>query len=638
MRILPAAVVFGVCVAGLLWQNPSAQTQQPRFRARTDLLTIDVTVLDRNRRPVTGLTADDFILLEDGKAQVIAALDEISVEGPGQVSADWLKAPPQDVAANRHDESRLFVLVIDDATLPADPYMVRRAREMARAFIEGLGPTDLAAVVFTRDNRNAQDFTRDRTRLLAAAGRLSSGFLGATFPGRGMRSMPAGPVAMDSNYYLSSIKTLGRVAEHLEAVPMRRKIVAYLSIGLPVSPAEASEITLAGSGSTLVNGEIQHAMLAGLRRTIDRAQRANVAIYGLDPAGLGWRQGLPAKQLFNDSLLTLANNTGGRAFVNTNDYKPGIARLFEETKSYYLLGYTPSPLPRPGDYRRVEVKVKKPGYEVIARKGYFASRQGESETAPLSGGLKAITGVLSDPGVPLRGIAAPLRQPDGSTAVAVTLAFDRTAAGADAGDAVEIATHVFDPEGRPRGDFAQTASLCAAPGWCELTSLIAAKPGRHAIRIGVKHVESGQTGSVYLDVDVPDFAKRALTVTGLMLEATPAWPRTSDDRVRALIPVLPTTRRQFAPSDSVTLFFRIHQRPGRAPKEVVRTLRITNGRDEVVSSLPETIPAAAFGTSGCEQHVVLPKSKLSPGQYLVSVELTARGEQALERQLSFTVR
>jgi hypothetical protein len=228
--------------------------------------------------------------------------------------------------------------------------------------------------------------------------------------------------------------------------------------------------------------------------------------------------------------------------------------------------------------------------------------------------------------------------PDGSTAVAVTLAFDRTAAAVDAGDTVEIVTHLFDPEGRPRGDFEQTASLCGAPGWCEITSLIPAKPGRYAVRIGVKHVKSGQTGSVYLDVEVPDLAKRSLTVTGLMLESTSAWPRTTDDRVRALIPVLPTTRRQFATSDAATLFFRVHQRPGRAPQEVTRTLRITNERDEVVSTLAETIPPSAFGASGAEQRVVLPIGTLGPGQYLVSVELTARGESALERQLSFTVR
>jgi hypothetical protein len=67
MRVLQVAVLPGACFAGLLWQHPAAQTQKPTFRARTDLLTIDVTVLDKDRRPVTGLTADDFILLEDGK-------------------------------------------------------------------------------------------------------------------------------------------------------------------------------------------------------------------------------------------------------------------------------------------------------------------------------------------------------------------------------------------------------------------------------------------------------------------------------------------------------------------------------------------------------------------------------------------
>lgn len=152
------------------------------------------------------------------------------------------------------------MLVIDDATLPADPYMVRRAKQMARAFIEGLGPTDLAAVVFTRDNRHAQDFTRDRARLLAAAERLTAGLLGgAARPPTlmGARSSGPGPTALDSNYNLSSLKTLGRVAEHLEAIPMRRKVVAYLSIGVPVSPSEVAKVTAAGF-EYMVNGEVEN--------------------------------------------------------------------------------------------------------------------------------------------------------------------------------------------------------------------------------------------------------------------------------------------------------------------------------------------------------------------------------------------
>ena len=646
VKTLTTLLVAGLGSVAFL-QTPT--TAPPQLRTRVDLVTIDVTVLDGNRRPVTGLTAADFILLENGQPQEIRVLDAVSVEASESLAAGWLKAPPVDVAANRHDESRLFVLVIDDATLPMDPYMVRRAREMATAFIEGLGPTDLAAVVFTRDNRNAQDFTRDRARLLAAANRLSAGFLGGAAPvsvigGRGAAS--TAPIVMDSSYYLSSLNTLGRVAEYLEAVPMRRKIVAYLSIGVPVSGAEAAAISLAG-GDSLIAGEINQAMVASLRRTIDRAQRANVAIYGLDPAGLdgleSWYRRrpplIPSPALFTESLLTLAGATGGRAFVNANDFKPGIAALFVETKSYYLLGYVPSPTPRPGDYRRIEVKTKRSGLDVISRKGYFTSRQGGPSAEPLAGGVKAISGVLPDPGVPLRAIAAPLLQTDATTAVALTLAVDRTALKSNAADTLEVFTYLFDPEGRARGNFKQTARLCAPAGWCEITSLIPVKPGRHAVRVGVKHVASGATGSVYLDVDVPDFTKRSVTASGLMLEVTPPGPRATDDRVGAQISAVPTTRREFANTDRAAVWFRIHQRRNRTPADVTRTLRIRNARDEEVATSTEIIPASTF-TQGAaaEQRIDLTIDKLVPGRYLVSVGLALKGGEAIERQLSFSVR
>ena len=74
MSILRTAGLVGACVAMLSWQNSTTQAQKSTFRARTDLLTLDVTVLDQNRRPVTGLTADDFVILDDGKPQVVAAL------------------------------------------------------------------------------------------------------------------------------------------------------------------------------------------------------------------------------------------------------------------------------------------------------------------------------------------------------------------------------------------------------------------------------------------------------------------------------------------------------------------------------------------------------------------------------------
>src|SRR5690606_23506748 len=114
---------------------------------------------DRDRQPVTGLTAEDFILRENGQPQTIATFLPVHVPPASVPAAEWARTATVDVAINTIDDQRLLVLVMDDATLPMDLVMLRNAKDAARRFVEQLGPTDRAAVVFTRDNRYAQDFT-----------------------------------------------------------------------------------------------------------------------------------------------------------------------------------------------------------------------------------------------------------------------------------------------------------------------------------------------------------------------------------------------------------------------------------------------------------------------------------------------
>lgn len=620
---------------GLLWQAPA------QFRSRVDLITLDVTVLDRDRKPVLGLTSDDFIVTDAGKPQVIATFQAVEIERPPAAAASWLKAPPVDVAVNRHDEGRgrMIVLVIDDATLPFDPYMMTRAKETAKAFVENLGPDDQCAIVFTRDNRNAQDFTADRSRLLRAASRITAGFIAAT---------KNAEFDTDLNHYLSSMNTLSRVAEHLETVSARRKTIAYLSIGIPANPDALAQITLIGGGARSIEGEIQRAYMLALRKTIDRAQRANIAIYALDPSGLDGiesynarnrRSQLPSGALFRNTLLTLAEATGGRAFINNNDFKPGLAQLFVETGSYYLLGYVPSPAARPGEYRRLDVRTRVPGTEVVFRKGYFGSRQGEAATPATPSADSAITGILPDARLGLRAGAVPVQHPDGSTAIVLTLAVDRDAIGGSAGDAVEIATHLLDPEGRPKASFNQKASLCSKPGWCEMTSVVPAKPGRTAVRVGLKHVPSNTSGSVYLDVDVVDVTKQALALSSIAVAASPSWAATTDASVRQALPIIPTTRREFEEGDSLTLLVRIAQRKDRPASAVTRTLQIVNERDQVVFSERRAFDAAVFSANGSiDDRMTVALKDVAKGRYLASVRIESKAGTAPERQVSFAVR
>jgi hypothetical protein len=146
-----------VIVAALAADPHQAHSQAQRFLARADVVSVDVSVLDRNRRPVGDLTAADFTILEDGKAQTIEHFERIVLPEPPVVTADWMRDVATDVASNATlADRRLVVLLLDDSMVPFDPYMVRTARETALGVVNRLGPGDLAAVVFSRDNRHAQ--------------------------------------------------------------------------------------------------------------------------------------------------------------------------------------------------------------------------------------------------------------------------------------------------------------------------------------------------------------------------------------------------------------------------------------------------------------------------------------------------
>lgn len=261
------AVVVAVFTTALLAQE---QAPRPRFRAGVTFVQVDVSVLDRDRVPVRGLSADEFTVAEDGRPQKIVTFQEIDVPAPEQPPAPWMSEVAPDVRANDAAGRRLFVLVLDDGQVEVAPLMMARVKEIGRRIIDQLGPNDLAAVVFTKNNSGAQDFTNDRARLLRA--------VNAFAPGR----LPAATVSphlhiqgdRSQTYFdRSTVGTLGNVAKYLTAVQERRKALIYISVGVPVDFRNFR-------GDSTLAFETQHA--------VREAQRANVNIYAIDPSGLGW--------------------------------------------------------------------------------------------------------------------------------------------------------------------------------------------------------------------------------------------------------------------------------------------------------------------------------------------------------------
>jgi len=153
-----------------------AAQDRPTFRSGVEIIQLDVSVLDKQRRSVRGLTAADFTVLEDGRPQRVLVFNAIDVPDMPPPAAAWMRDVAPDVTVNTRPEGRLFVIVLDDALTPFEPAMVNHAKAIARGVVDRLRPGDLASVIFTASNMHAQDFTDDRARLLRAIDAFRGGW------------------------------------------------------------------------------------------------------------------------------------------------------------------------------------------------------------------------------------------------------------------------------------------------------------------------------------------------------------------------------------------------------------------------------------------------------------------------------
>ena len=280
--------------------------------------------------------------------QKIAVFTAVDLPGSATgIRRAWLRNIAPDVGCQRRDRGAPPVpaSLIDDAAVQGDVFAGKNVKEIGRRFIEKLGPSDLAAVIFTRDNRNAQDFTSDRTRLLAAVDKFTFGFRDMADP----RRLPA-PTTSTTSY---SIGVLESAVTTLSTLPDRRKAIIYIGQGLPVdfgsvsAPAAARACLKTAAPPRCARQGIDGPDHHQMRRAFDRAARANVNVYTLDVCGIRVPPPANARQptcvpgLEVDYVQTLAENTGGRAVINTNEFTQGIQAIFDENASYYLLGFQP---------------------------------------------------------------------------------------------------------------------------------------------------------------------------------------------------------------------------------------------------------------------------------------------------------
>jgi VWFA-related protein len=332
-------VVAAALVATAQSQTPPTP-QTPQFRAGVDVFQFEVTVLDQAHRPVHGLQASDFAVFEEGKPQPIVGFSEVVLpESEGPIYESQEEVAP-DVTQNRYVDKRLITIVLDDWGLPADAaggfQLMSDSRAVARRIVDSLGLSDFAAVVLTRDTRFYPDFTSDRGKL---TGYIASA---KTIP---RDSAERQYLCYITRGHIGGLPALQDVVENLSKLPEHRKLIIYISIG-----------GISGCGDGSAND-----------RALDvykTAREAGIPIYPIDPVGLSMAR-------TPDFLLTLAEQTGGTATINRNDFLQAVPQIFEETQSYYLLGFQRTGQ-ADGRYRRLDVHVNRIGLKAYSRTGYTA--------------------------------------------------------------------------------------------------------------------------------------------------------------------------------------------------------------------------------------------------------------------------
>ena len=405
-RPLCALMAAAMAIAQQAPQPPAAQTPAGvvKFQSNTQLVIETVTVKDKNGKPVTGLTAKDFTITEDGIAQTIAfceyqKLDEpVDVPTPAPEPATPAATPAVPAVAGvtnhqimperpgdiRYRNRRLMAMYFDMSAMPVPDQI--RAEAAALKFIRTqMSPADLMAVMSFNGAAVSvlQDFTDKKdelekviTKLFIGDGQGLEGLLNdesAADTGAAFGEDDAEFNLFNTDRQLSALQTAVKMLGQLN----EKKVMVYFASGLRLNGIDNQ---------------------AQMQATTNAAIKANVSFFPVDarglvaqaplgdatrgsPGGVGMYSGASMMamstnfQKSQDTLYALAADTGGKALLDNNDLSQGAVLAERAITDYYILGYYSGNTNKDGKFRRIKVAGSDPSWKIDYRTGYYSDKQ-----------------------------------------------------------------------------------------------------------------------------------------------------------------------------------------------------------------------------------------------------------------------
>ena len=372
-----AAPATAALIAAAVFEGLAGQSQQPpRFRSGTNVVRIDATVIDNSGRPVTSLGADDFEVREDGVLQPLTSFQLLS--NTGQPSDDRsLPIRSQHHAATEaaRDDVRVFLIFWDEYHIGRFESTLKAKTALEQVVMTAFGPTDLVAIMDPLTPSSAIAFTRDRRALADQIHRLE---------GRSRVYLPPRSAVEEAqleavNWRVELVEqfrhqvtgtAIKAAAAHLATLREGRKTMIVVTEGFGLAP------TLPGPLPGPYPREAMNRYIDdenSARDIVRAANDSNTAVHIIDPRGLRVAGGVAAM------LETLASGSGGEVHGD-NDISAAVVRIVGQASATYLLGYTKDTV-HDGRFHQIKVRVKRGGYDVRARNGYWAPTVPDVERA-----------------------------------------------------------------------------------------------------------------------------------------------------------------------------------------------------------------------------------------------------------------
>ncbi len=586
----------------------SQQQSDYLFHSQSDLVLVNVTVRDKSGKFVQGLKPEDFTILEDNKPQKVVSFDvenidavpslEVAKVNPPSEAApvQTNPAPSTATAAAQFKDRRLIVLFFDLSSM--EPDELDHAITAAEHYVDTqMAAADLVSIVSLGSSLEVnQDFTTDhallKTQLQAFSLGSGQGFEeGSTGTTEGTPDTGQSFTADDTEFNIFNtdrrLEALRSVAEKLAFVQQKKSLI-YFSSGMDRTGIEnQSELRAAVNAAVRSNLAIYTMDMRGLQALVAGGEAQAASLRGVSAySGQSTLNALESNFTTQETLVTLASDTGGRAFLDSNDFTKIFEGVQQDTSTYYVLGYHSTNPARDGHYRRIVVKSHLQGMKIEYRRGYYAPADYKHSTKDDKERQleEELASEMPATDLPLYLDFAYFRLEGNKFFVPISLVVPGSqipfVRSSDRDKAtLDIIGMVTDSEHHPLNRIRDTVKLALNTSAevkkknVQYDTGMSLLSGRYHVKFVVRENQTGRLGSFEADIDIPEMKTQPLKMSSVVL-ASQIEPVKKSANLNPLIhdgsEIIPNVTHVFSATQHLLLYYEVYDPARAAPSDSAR--------------------------------------------------------------------